>query len=416
MKRLIPTIKDQAGAVTVTVAILMFVLVGIAALAIDIGYLLVTRNELQNVADAAALAATNKLGNNYLNMTNAEQLDYECGTVEFSFDCTDIVTVAQEVGLANQAGQVDIVINPNDVFIGVWDFSIPPPFDPSNDPFTEQDAQPRAVRVIARRDETANNPITTFLAGIFDVDTMAVSAVATASLSGQGTAAEGELELPIGIDAGFFNDPDEDGFCHDEIVLHPTDLSCAGWTSFNLGNGVPNMRDLISGIEESPEADMQGEFNYSGGVSATLFPDLLTRFKYEGHDVDEDGMPLMGDVDDPVTGALPTDTPGAQPLFEEDGVTPLYYPKETHDPDEVLVARNKHLWETTVVVFEAGECGNPNQTAKTEGFARITLTDVYLQPDLYIKGRVECGYVSGEPTRGGGGEFGTIGSISGLVQ
>jgi len=79
MKRPIPSLKDQAGAVAVTVAILMFVLVGIAALAIDIGYLLVTRNELQNVADAAALAAASKLGDNYQNMSPAEQLQYDCG-------------------------------------------------------------------------------------------------------------------------------------------------------------------------------------------------------------------------------------------------------------------------------------------------------------------------------------------------
>ena len=69
MKRLIPTMKDQAGAVAVTVAILLVLLVGFAALAIDVGYLMVTRNELQNVADAAALAATRKLGIIYQNMT-----------------------------------------------------------------------------------------------------------------------------------------------------------------------------------------------------------------------------------------------------------------------------------------------------------------------------------------------------------
>ena len=101
MKRPIPSLKDQAGAVAVTVAILMFVLVGIAALAIDIGYLLVTRNELQNVADAAALAAARKLGDNYQNMDPAEQLGYDCAASGI-YPCSGIIAVAQE-----QIGQTE---------------------------------------------------------------------------------------------------------------------------------------------------------------------------------------------------------------------------------------------------------------------------------------------------------------------
>jgi hypothetical protein len=422
MKRPIPTLKDQTGAVAITVAILMFVLVGFAALAIDIGYLLVTRNELQNVADAAALAATRKLGKNYqdmLTLPHAKQAEYDCDTPDWGFPCSDIVDVALAVGLENRAGQVDIVIDPDEVFIGVWDFS---PDDPSVDPFTEQDAQPRAVRVIARRDEAQNNPITTFLAGVLGVDTMAVSAVATASLSGQGSVAEGELELPIGIDEGFFNDEDEDGYCHDQIVLHPTKVSCAGWTSWDYGHGVSNMRGILRGELLGPESAVEDEFNYSGGVSAALFPELLTLFKNKGYDVRSDGVtPVDFDNnDEPLTGALSADDypPGlVQPLYEDDGETPLYYPLEPDQgPHDPLVPRNRHVWETTVVVFEAGECGNPNQSAETRGFARITITDVFIQPDLFVQGRVECDYVSGEPTRGGGGEYGTIGPIPQLVQ
>ena len=102
---LVGKINEQRGAVAVTVALMMFVLIGFAALSIDIGYLMVTRNELQNVADAAALAATRKLGNNYENMTPSEQLSYTCGSTEWP--CTEITSVAIEAGLANRAGQVD---------------------------------------------------------------------------------------------------------------------------------------------------------------------------------------------------------------------------------------------------------------------------------------------------------------------
>jgi hypothetical protein len=410
--RLVGKGNKQKGAAAVTIALLTIVMICFAALSIDIGYLMVTRNELQNVADAAALAATRKLGNYYENMAPAEQLSYTCSMA--AWPCTDIIAVAIEAGLANRAGQVDIVINESDVRIGRWDFSVPLPFDPSNDPFTEQAEQPRAVRVIARRDAEANNAITTFLAGILGVDTVAVSAVATAALSGQGSAAEGELELPVGIDGQFFG---PSGACGQEIFFSPTNLSCAGWTSWDYGNGANTMRDVISGVKPNPEISIGGEaYNYSGGDMATLFDDLLLLFKRKGHDVygDED-TPVQSGDDGPVTGALPTDAP-AEPLYDEDGVTPLYYPQEDKGAPVPLIARNRHVWQTSVVVYEPNNCDNPNQELKTVGFARVTITDVLVQPEKTIKGRIDCGYVSEEPTRGGGGEYGTVGSIPGLVQ
>jgi len=405
-------VKKQKGAVAVTVALVSIVLVGFAALSIDIGYLMVTRNELQNVADAAALAATRKLGNYYENMTPEEQLSFACGMAEWP--CADIKTVAIETGLANRAGQVDIVINESDVLIGSWDFLIPPPFDPANDPFTEQAEQPKAVRVIARRDAQANNAITTFLAGILGIDTMSVSAVATAALSGQGSAGEGELELPVGIDAQFFGPT---GACGEEIFFSPTTLSCAGWTSWDYNSNTPNMRDIISGVKPSPEVSVGGEdYSYSGGDMANLFGDLLTLFKRKGHDVyGADDTPVQTDENGPVTGALPPNPP-AEPLYEDDGVTPLYYPQEVNGPPVPPVPRNRHVWQTTVIVYEPNNCDNPNQTLKTVGFARVTITDILEVPDKTIKGKIECGYVSEEPTRGGGGNFGTFGSIPGLVQ
>lgn len=49
-------LQDDRGAVAVTVAILMVVLVGFTALAVDVGYMLTIRRQLQTAADAAALA------------------------------------------------------------------------------------------------------------------------------------------------------------------------------------------------------------------------------------------------------------------------------------------------------------------------------------------------------------------------
>ncbi len=51
----------QRGAVSVLVAFMIPVLLGIAALVIDLAYVQIVRNELQNDADAAALAGAKQL-------------------------------------------------------------------------------------------------------------------------------------------------------------------------------------------------------------------------------------------------------------------------------------------------------------------------------------------------------------------
>ena len=53
---------QRRGAVTVLVALLMVVLLGCAAMAIDIGHLYVAQAELQRAADAAAMAGAQALG------------------------------------------------------------------------------------------------------------------------------------------------------------------------------------------------------------------------------------------------------------------------------------------------------------------------------------------------------------------
>ncbi|WP_305041470.1 pilus assembly protein TadG-related protein, partial [Geoalkalibacter sp.] len=51
----------EKGAVAVLVAVLLMFLIGMVALVVDVGYLYATRSELQNAADAAALAGARQL-------------------------------------------------------------------------------------------------------------------------------------------------------------------------------------------------------------------------------------------------------------------------------------------------------------------------------------------------------------------
>jgi len=61
---------------------------------------MVTKNELQNIADSAALAATRQLGSIYQGMTYEQQLAYVVG----SEDETLIKDAAINVAGQNQAG------------------------------------------------------------------------------------------------------------------------------------------------------------------------------------------------------------------------------------------------------------------------------------------------------------------------
>ena len=69
-------LRNERGVTLIFVALTLIVLLGIAALALDIGHLFVTKNELQNAADAGALAGARNL---YLNDGTA--VNPECNSI-----------------------------------------------------------------------------------------------------------------------------------------------------------------------------------------------------------------------------------------------------------------------------------------------------------------------------------------------
>ena len=392
---LIEKLRDQSGVSAVLVALLIFVFIGFIALAVDIGFYFVTCNELQNIADGAALAATRQLGATYQTLSHDQQASYVC-------DPAPIIARARDVAAQNWAGgNPSISINNADVIIGQWDGS-------SLNPTLNQ---PDAVRVIARRDGNANGPITTFFARVIGINTIDVWRDATAALTGQGTSDPGELEIPIGISSYFFLDGN---FCNEHIKFAPTNDpdSCAGWTSFseNPPND-PLIRDILEGLITSPATTAdETVFNFIGGqLSNPTFDELLTLFEYRGYDVRADGeTAVQTDASgNPVTGPLPDGFPGTEPLLDAEGNRLLY-------PDNI--PRNRHMWETTVVVYGWDDCSNPNTAIYIVGYSTVEITDVVGPPDKLVRGRVLCDNFSNFDTRGGGGEYGTKGTIPGLVE
>jgi hypothetical protein len=106
--QLISKFKNQRGATAIIVAIALVMLIGFVALAVDIGYLAATKNELQDIADASALAGAGEMGDQYLN------------DLPINFSCDDIRTAAKNTALANKAAGLNISIDDSDVEFGRW--------------------------------------------------------------------------------------------------------------------------------------------------------------------------------------------------------------------------------------------------------------------------------------------------------
>jgi hypothetical protein len=358
--QLISKFDNQRGATIVVIAIVITVLLGFVALAIDVGYLAVTKNELQNIADAAALAGAGELGNIYKNLSydgqqvltlNANQIDAIKTTAK------DAVEEGK-----NRAGSRDIMIDDTDIFINKW---------PETPVASNNYNRPTAVRVIARRDSSANGPIDTFFAKIFGIEDINVSADATAALTGIG---EGKPPFPIGISKHWF-DVYEGDWCDRGIKLHPTgDInSCAGWHTYKdwinytaWPSNADKLKEILDGLREGtfeiPTTGMDDELVFIGGDVASAFDEIQA---------------LLDQVD-----------------------------KEVVDGEEG--------WMVFVPVYESPDCSNPSGSMKVVGFAATLITEVIGPPDKIINAKVKCDYVV--TGKGSGSEYGSLGTIPNLVE
>lgn len=354
-------IKNKRGVVAVVVCMGLLALVGFIALTIDIGYLMVTRNQIQNVADAAALAATRKLSDIYDHLSYTQRMTYVCNP-------SDIVPVAQNIAGKNKAAGKYISINASDVIMGQW--------NTDNSTFTQTLNRPDAVKVIARRDDSANTPVTAFFAKMFGKNSFNVSAEATAALTGPKRLSPGKLPLPVGISKKWFEQAE---FCNQPIKFNPTGTleGCAGWHTYTSSPAnASKLRAILTNIKNGNYSDIPEtiagvtQYIFTGGSVGSAFDDMQALF---------DVMRIKNDGD------LDDDT----------------------DPN---------TWTTVVVVYDRNDCSNPGGAVTIIGFATVTIEMILPPPDKTIQARVNCeGMITN--TRGGGGAyFGTMGMFPGLVK
>lgn len=227
--------RTRRGAVVVQVAVLSTVLLGMAAMAIDIGAMYAAKTELQAAADSAALAAAGEL----LNSSAADPLAW----------ARDI---AKDYALRNAVANVHAGISDSDVEFGKAIFNAETgrySFQPGGEPVD-------AVRVrVARTTESEGGPLQLGFANIFGVSSKNMWARASAVLLPRDIAVVIDLSGSMNDDSelkhykAFYGDQ---GDLRDGIQVNLRDIWCA------LDGPAPS-RPYVPGSEsESEYADDTG--------------------------------------------------------------------------------------------------------------------------------------------------------------
>ena len=183
-------LRDERGVTAIVVAIVLLLLVGFSALAIDIGHLCVARAELQNAADAGALAGARFLYND---------------DTTVNAGANDIATTA---ATDNKSEGVPVELNGEDVQRGHWCLAtstftqneeateLPDLWNMTPEQIDNDTDFVNAVRVVTRRQGT---PVASFFATVFGIQSFLVSAEAIAYRGFPGDVESGDLDQPIAI-------------------------------------------------------------------------------------------------------------------------------------------------------------------------------------------------------------------------
>jgi len=187
--------KQRTGSVLVLTTVMMMVMFGILAFAVDLGYIHVVRSEMQTTADATALAAAWEL------------IDEDCltGQVYPPYTIAYCREVADQFASLNPVAGAPPQLAEDDVRIGYLS-------EPNTQMCFDDPSRFNAVQVSIRRDGSQNGPVSLFFARVLGINTFTGQAQATAmflnNFGGFTMPSDGEnLQLlPFALDQDTWND------------------------------------------------------------------------------------------------------------------------------------------------------------------------------------------------------------------
>ena len=264
--------KNQRGATALIVAVVLIILIGVGALAIDLGFAYFQRTNLQKAADAAALAGARALYQNDGKTIHPQDAEIDAKSI----------AVLNASGIDND--QIDVKIghwafginDPNDNRFHEWDLDQNPNPVPVNlTLYTGDDLDGvtdhiNAVQVIVELESPS------FFSRIWGSQGLSVNAEAVAYLGFAGSAAMFEFDLPLAVCEHSILKEDGTIECNVSRFV-PDPLETAMWTDLetcdpdlNLGpSGGANANSLDSKIPNSCvnfESAVDKEFYLGEGI------------------------------------------------------------------------------------------------------------------------------------------------------
>lgn len=201
-------IQIQKGAMLITTSLWLITLIGFLALAFDIGHLMIVRNELQNGADAAALAGANCLDKKTAGSGT------EC-TKEKSPTLNWEVASAMATDFIGRNKSDSMRLLNGTVQTGYWDINggsalQPPTLSPlgpctiAEGVMTTACDKPAVMVTISRASGSNGGAVGTLIASMFGGAAIPISASAVAVLSSPGNVMQGSL-IPEAINQCMFD-------------------------------------------------------------------------------------------------------------------------------------------------------------------------------------------------------------------
>jgi Flp pilus assembly protein TadG len=299
------------GAVAIVVVILMFMFLGFAAFAVDFGYSYMVKNELQNAADAAALAGASVLFSSNELCTHSDR-PYDCctglktGTCDSNVvDSSNVVGTAQAVAAQNRSGGNQVPAPT--VEIGHYTFAAsrdtPGTFTATQTyqqmqnwetlPFSTLNGRTDFLNAVKATVTRTNVP--RFFSRIWSSSSLAVTAQAVAYIGFAATLVPFEVDQPIAICEGAIKDGNH-YTCNQGTMLNQN-TQTARWTDYVQGISCGTASDNIvkplvcAGGNPTPIVFGQG-LETTNGTQANsmgaIYDCWINSAKY---DSDGDGVP-----------------------------------------------------------------------------------------------------------------------------
>jgi Flp pilus assembly protein TadG len=354
-------LSRRRGNFSVLFALVLLILVGFMAFTVDVGHWWLAREQLQNAADSAALAAVRSLDG--LNNNN-----------EFNTATNEAITFSGY----ESSDRTPVSITSGDVQLGTWDFTAP-----KATAFQAGTAYPykvNAVQVTTHRTAAGGNPVLNSFGAVLGTLTTDVKAVAV--------AVGGSPTMPCGFPIAVYDcsilDSGGNLKCNTTMQFASGQMQNAGFTLLdNTNPTTPAMNCYIAGALHQPCPKNCG--NVPASVCANPQCDPTSQgqiYVSNGNNLSDPAVNIINAAIAQAGGGIDVELPvlgSGQP---------------------------------------PGNCGNSqyNKLQTVVGYVQIKITGATSQPNRSITASIDCSTQPSSPTSPNGYFFGTKSTNVYLVQ